>query len=260
MLPRQIVTALMLLIAPAILAATPIKPIERERCPEADLPTGFDPGSVADMEKFLQGSPRIIYAMGRDRHQQLKHLLAAGENPNVCVQGTSPLAISAMSGDLEQVHLLLEGGAHPDKPMNSGGNTPLMTALSMAKFDVARLLLTKGADPRHTADGGITTLHQLAIARLANAPAIKPMQLELAAKLLAAGVPIDAQATPGSTALMLAVAARNRELVAFLLQQGAHSDIANRRGATAHSLARQTGDSEMATLFESLPNGAGGKR
>lgn len=248
---RHPCTAMLLLFfLPAMAMAAAIKPVAQERCPDEAVPPDFDPASLPYMEKYLKDAPRLLYALGRDRHPLLKRLLDAGDNPNVCVKGSSLLAISAVSGDAEEIRLLLDGGAHPDKPMDAMGTTPLMFALSMAKFDAARQLLQRGASLKRVSDSGMTVLHELAMAPVKDDPADKARQLQLAQEMLAAGVPVDAQATQGATALMLAVAARNRELAALLLDHGARPDKANRRGQTPIGTARKIGDAEILGLLE----------
>ena len=201
------------------------------------------------MQQLLKGAPPIVYALGKDRRPRLKQMLASGTNLNVCVAGGSVLFISVAGGDLDEVRLLLDHGAHPDVPLDDSGGSPLFSALDAGKFEVARLLLDKGANPLRTTDGGGTLLHNLAIARIDNERSAQ-LQLMIAQELVTAGAPVNAQTMGGSTPLMVAVAARNQRLITFLMQNGANPELQNKRGATAISMARKMNRPDLVAILE----------
>lgn len=230
-------------------AANDVSRKASQRCPAFEEKPDFDPTSLSSMRHTLRNAPRIFYSLGKDRRPMLKQMLSAGENPNVCAIGASILNLSVVTGDLDEIRLLLENGAHPDLPLDEDGGSPLHTALAYGKFDVARLLLSKGASPRRAKDGGHTSLHELAIAVIQNESSSR-LQQKLAEEFIALGVPINAQNAPGSTALMLAVAARNQHLVVLLMRLGADPDIRNKRGDTAKTLARRLGDPALMSILE----------
>ena len=229
--------------------ASETKPDEPARCPPVPEDVDIDPASPASMQRLFKDAPPIVYALGKDRRPRLKQMLASGTNLNVCAAGGSILRLSAISGDLEEVRLLLEHGAHPDLPLNEIGGSPLSSALISGKFEVARLLLSKGADPLRTTDGGGTLLHDLAIVRIDDERTAQ-LQLMIAQELVAAGASVNAQVTGGSTPLMVAVVARNPRLVAFLMQNGANPEIQDKRGATAISLARKINRPDLVAILE----------
>lgn len=228
-------------------AATPTRPVAAP-CPEPPLSSDVDPADPASVKRHLKGAPRIVLALGLTRHEQLRALLARGENPNVCVLGSSVLTLSAASGDAEEVEILLDGGADPDRPRDSAGGTPLLMALGLGHFDVARLLIARGADVRATTSGRLTSLMELADAL--PTPALHAEQLDLAEALVKRGVPIDERREgPGTTALMIAAIHGNKDLVQLLLRLGADPALADNKGQTALAFARRKGHADVAQLL-----------
>jgi uncharacterized protein len=78
--------------------------------------------------------------------------------------GWTPLHLAAHFGQNEAVNYLLERGASVKVVSENGIHvTPLQSALSGKRFDVARLLLEHGADPNDNgAEGGYYPLHYAA--------------------------------------------------------------------------------------------------
>lgn len=228
--------------------ASAIQPVLVERCVEVD--PSVDPTSNESIQKALKNSPRIARVVGTQNRLLLRLLLAGGENPNVCSLGGSVLSVSAGSGDLEEVRLLLDNGAHPDKPLDSGGGTPLFAALSMAHYDIARLLLSKGANARHISDGGLTALHELARGSRTDGSKVRKQQIALAQQLISFGLSVDASDARGTTPLMWAALVENRDLVAYLLSKGANANTRNQRGQTALDYAKQKQRNDIVKLLQ----------
>lgn len=232
--------------APFVLAAPPAA---SARCPEVELPADFDPTSLASVQRAIGKGPPLLYALGAARRDTLKQMLAAGENPNVCILGASLLAISAASGDADEVALLLAKGAKPDEPRDHNGGTPLLSALSLGKFATAKVLLIRGADPLTTSDGGTTALHDLATAFIRTEDD-KQQQLDLAADLIRRGVPVNAAVRiPGTTALMMASLQGHTDLARLLLAAGADPAVRNAKGMTALAFAQRRGHEEVVRLL-----------
>jgi ankyrin repeat protein len=77
---------------------------------------------------------------------------AVSQNP----QRNHPLhAALALGRNVETVELLLEHGA-PVDAVQAGGFTPLFSAASAGRRDLAHLLLARGANPFHRSDGDKT--------------------------------------------------------------------------------------------------------
>lgn len=250
--------ALAVLASCAVLAASAhaqdpvrIKPLQMATCPETPQSLAYDPSDPKSVRKAWKGAPRIVLALGLTRHEQLKALLARGETPNVCVLGASVLTLSAASGDIEEVEILLDGGADPDRPTDALGGTPLLMALDLGHWDVARLLLARGANPKAMTTGHMTSLIKLS-GSWPSAPAQRAEQVALAAYLIDHGVGVDDQLSgPGTSALMMAAIRGNEELVQLLLQRGADPRLEDRRGQTALAFTARKGHAAVAEVLAS---------
>jgi hypothetical protein len=140
------------------------------------------------------------------------------------VQGQPTLMLAVTDGNHEVLDLLLAHGAKPNVA-NSGGNTPLESALRMGDRYAVRALLAHGADP-----GRAASLYSIPpygpYSPLVDAI---PAHMELVPDLLAAGADINAG---GSGApLKAALRARRFDLVRYLLKHGARADRVHSEGA-----------------------------
>jgi hypothetical protein len=229
-------------------AAAVARPVAASRCAEVAATPGLDPADPDSVRRHWRNGPAIVLAMGPDRHDKLRELLARGENPNVCLLGFSVLALAVTSGDVDEVGILLDGGADPNLPKDSNGGTPLLNALEMGRFDIAQLLIARGADVLAAADGHATALYELASA--APQPAHQAEQLDLARMLVDRGVPVDApMGAPHVTALMMAAIRGNEPLVQLLLAHGADPGLRDNKGQTALSLARKKGHAGVVQIL-----------
>lgn len=139
------------------------------------------------------------------------------------------------------MRLLLDVGARPDRPRMAGGTSAFMLALYAGRFDVARLLLDRGADLRLGSDPGWTALFDLVVAAEVGA-SHQAETPELAAERPRRGVPVTAQVVPvRTTALMLSALKGHQPLVELLLAHGALVSLANQRGETALTFAERKG-------------------
>jgi ankyrin repeat protein len=191
-----------------------------------------------------------------DRHDAatLKKLLAQGADPNkVNEMGDSLLHSAVLAVDVTAVTLLLERGARLEQP-NSIGFTPLATACDRldfktssatgpAAFRIVRLLLDRGANPNAAApaekesDPGAATPFLNAVGNV-NA------SQELIKLLVAKGANVNQPfkihpessftGMNGYTPLMIAISrAASREVVEFLIEQGADVHARSTNGDTA---------------------------
>jgi uncharacterized protein len=126
---------------------------------------------VTDWPGFFPNGPAVV-----------RILLAAGADPNARDPGKgseTPLHWAASSDDAEVASALIEGGADIEMPDGSIG-TPLDNAVGYACWDVAGLLVARGARVDklwHAAALGMTArLEEL----LAERPAVEPGELSQA--------------------------------------------------------------------------------
>lgn len=175
----------------------------------------------------------------------------------VNLQGWQMTAINWASreGRIEAVKALLAAGADVDdaKP---DGRTNLILAIENRHYELTAYLLDQGADPNR--GPGYTALHQIAWTRRLNAK-FGPLNpeatgtmdsLELAARLLAAGVDIDARMERGfadgyrnrmirfgATAFLLSSKLVDLPMMRLLVERGADTGILNHDNDTPLILA-----------------------
>ena len=128
------------------------------------------------------------------------------------------------TGDVKLVELLLSYGMDANPKTGCAGNTPLLTALTFSKWDVAMTLLNHGADPNASGDGRSTPL-TLAVGGHGNTEAVD--------RLLARGADPNALDKAGHTPLIEATRYGTAEVVKLLLDRGANARAKDRDGNTA---------------------------
>lgn len=186
--------------------------------------------------------------------------------------GLTPLIYAARAGCLRCVKALLDGGADIDKP-SPDGITALMTAIDNRKYDVAKYLLERGANPHLWDWWGRTALY-IAIdmnsfrprgGGAAPPPESRPATdettaLDIARMLLEAGVNPNPQLnmhrpgrggnsgrftddllTTGATPLLRAAIGFDNAAIELLLRYGAQVDLPNVMGVTPFMAAAGMG-------------------
>ena len=96
--------------------------------------------------------PRAPQVPGVDRSYQLNELVLAQG-------GLTPLLFAVRQGYTESVASLLKVGAPINQVCAGDKTSPLMMAVINGHFDLAQMLLEKGADPALAADNGATPLY-----------------------------------------------------------------------------------------------------
>jgi len=118
--------------------------------------------------------------------------------------GLTPLLFAVRDGSAEVVDVLLKAGSKINHVSNGDHTSPLLMATINGRFDMARMLLAKGADPRLPSDAGATPLYstiniQWAAKSLYPQPTAQLQQqtthLELMEMLLKAGADVNARLT-----------------------------------------------------------------
>ena len=162
----------------------------------------------------------------------------------------TPLLFAVRSGHVGAVHALLEAGASVNDTLEDG-TSALVVAIVRAHWQLAAILLEKGADP-DAGDQGWTALHQVARSRSLNVrefphpvPTGRISSLDLAKELIGAGADVNARMTKamrdgysdrfnrvGATPLLLAAKGVDHELMRLLAANGADPFATNEKGTT----------------------------
>jgi ankyrin repeat protein len=108
-------------------------------------------GSVAQTGRG-GGAGRPAQIPGVDRSYQLNELVAAQG-------GLTPLLLAARQGYTESVQALIKAGADINQASAGDQTAPLLIATINGHFDLARLLLDHGANPKATSENGATALY-----------------------------------------------------------------------------------------------------
>jgi uncharacterized protein len=168
-------------------------------------------------------------------------LLDFGADPNVAMVGRfpeTPLHSAASSDDLDVAVVLVDGGAAIDTPGGCiGGGPPLDNAVAFGCWNVARLLVERGADAQLWHAAALGMLARVEAILASDPPPQEQLneafwqschggQLRVAQLLLAHGAELNA--APGyadETPLDIARSydTRRETLIGWLLEQGAES-------------------------------------
>jgi ankyrin repeat protein len=168
-----------------------------------------------------------IAASYRGTTSAVRALLDAGAEvhaPEGVRTRRSPLVFASMTGDLENVKLLLSRGAKPDAEA-------LSEAVTFGNADIVRAFIDAGADASIKESSGVNLLHW---ATITNRASVIPV-------LAAAHVPINDTDDNGFTPLMYAATIDQGDTATLreLLKAGADRKIRNTDGKTALDLARR---------------------
>lgn len=147
---------------------------------------------------------------------------------------------SALNGNVEAIALALEAGINPDLT-DENGRTPLMLAAFSGHTEIAERLLEAGArvDLRDSTN------------RTAFMFACTGPNLKLVTLLHRRGAKVnDIDSHESWTPLMFAAAEGHRDVVQYLLSNGANPRAEDVDGETASSFARQRGFNEVAEMIE----------
>jgi ankyrin repeat protein len=175
----------------------------------------------------------LLVAVGNDRADEVKRLLARGMDSNsVAPNGDPLLFIAARAGYRATADVLIAAKANVNAK-NRFGDTPIMAAALNGHLEIVRKLRTQGADiePRgwtpliYAATGG----HDAIVAYL-----------------LDQGADINAQSPNGTTALMMAVREGHPSTFDLLMRRGADVQRRNENGASALDWAKRGNEAAMA--------------
>ncbi len=214
------------------------------------------------------GANALFYAIGKGHVDVLKVLVKAGVKVNLMIKSkNTPLVMATTRGRLKMVEILLDGGADPNLAVD--GWTPLHYAVSNSQPEIVKLLIKRKADYTKSSPGGTTPLalaiesNQLGMITtlwLAGVnvneidrngetllhKAAGNGQLEIARRLLGSGAKVDYTDNKGRTPLHHAAIGGHLEVIKLLLDRGAVMTKKDRRGNTPSMLTK---DSELRLWF-----------
>lgn len=196
-----------------------------------DLVSG-DPDKAIAREEV---SP-ILTALYRARHDPLQALLAT--NPVLTADEAAAL------GDVEALRGHLDRDPEAATRQAIDGYTLLHRAAQFGRAEACALLLDRGADIN------AYSRNELEVAPIH--AAISGRQYQIVPLLLDRGANIDVQETNGFTALHLAAAFGNRELVDLLIERGADPNLEADHNRTPGDLAYLAEQDEIARYLRSL--------
>ena len=179
-----------------------------------------------------------VAASYRGTAASIQLLLDAGAEPDppkeVRVRN-APLTLASMTGDLDNVKLLLARGAHASE-------SALSQAVTFGYADVVQTLIAAGANTELVDHNGINLLHWAAIT---NRPSVIPA-------LVQARVPINAADDFGFTPLMYAATIDfgDTAVLSELLKAGADRTIRNDEQRTPLEQARHFKHARMEKLLK----------
>jgi pectate lyase len=177
------------------------------------------------------------YSFGR--YLKSLHSFDPGANP-VNDKLTESLHQAAHDGDIQQVKLLLSGGADVNERDKDGlGGTPLHKAGEQGHRVVAELLIANGADVNARDKDGITPLHYAA----------GQGHMTVAELLIAKGANVSAKSADDLTPLHFAALGGSRVVARMLLAKGADVNAKDKWRITALHYAAKQGHRDMAEFF-----------
>jgi len=210
-------------------------------------------GNAHAVKALLECTPADVATTGRETPLLLagnvetaRLLIAAGANIEaVSRTGVTPLNTAALRGDLNVIRLLLESGANPNISYLDAGPA-VVSAVYPTTLPDTKANTELGADP------DVPCVDRNASVERSEAFAVPTDTRDKAAiikLLLEFGADINMPcADSGATALHLALSAKDKKLVTFLLEHGArYGSLWNRR--TEVDVARLLGEDELAELI-----------
>jgi len=178
--------------------------------------------------------------VANDYPDDIKELLARGEDPNVRYKNGQPALMRAVVDGAWKVFDVLAADKRTDvNAENPAGETPLMYLAIAGQTERAKKLIARGAQVNRL---GWTPLHYAA----------SKGQLEMARLLLAHKAMVNAPAPNGETPLMMAALSGRKPMVDLLLKAGADVGSRDTKGQTPADWARTGKSTAVAAELDQL--------
>jgi ankyrin repeat protein len=146
--------------------------------------------------------------------------------------GISPVAAAAFAGRASLVQLLLAHGGDALAPDDTG-KTPIIYAAASGQLEIVKLLLAQHIDINARYANDLTLLMW---ACGPDDSVAEPQALEVVAYLIDAGAHIDDRDARGRTALMISAEGNHPEIAKLLLAHGADATLKDKAGKRAADL------------------------
>ena len=212
---------------------------------EAWFPQDWRLAVATEMEEYdnEEFRKRLLHTATHMRCSQVVDvLLIAGTEVEACLDGKTPLMVSAEIGDCETAGVLLDKGASMGAKDNEK-QTALHLAARSGHSTVVGLLIDRGADKEAKDNKGRTALHLAAVSG----------QEGNARLLLDQGAEIKASDAERQTPLHLAAANGRDSFVALLMNRGISMEVEDKYGWQAlHTAAWNGHESTVKMLVETL--------
>ena len=187
----------------------------------------------------------LMYAAAANDRELAERLLDGGASPNLKddESGNSVLHVAAENGAFDVARLLLDRGAVIEA-QNNRKVTPLIVAATWSQTELARLLIKWGARVNYCCGHWGTALHHAANLR----------RTEMAKLLMDQGAQPNAKAEDGQTPLHLAAWRGARDFAEFLIDHGAEVNSKDMYGRTPLDRAIDGDYGEHSSLVDTVPS------
>ena len=238
----------------------------------------LDAGANVNVQETWRGQTALMWAAAEGHAAMIPTLVAHGADVGATsTRGFTALLFAAREGQIDVVQTLIEAGSSLEEHLSinstrsaggvehrrgsEAGLNAFLLAVGSAHFELAAILLDRGADP-NAAPRGWTALHQLTWVRKmgiagSNNPAPEGSgdmtSLEFARTLVAHGADLNARVTrrppagitglnfSGGTPFLLAARTADAEYMRLLVDLGADPHLTNEDNSTSLMVAAGLG-------------------